>query len=48
MNSVIIPTVTSLLAAVKNYEERGGTASIYVNDDGMQLINSDLAECDTL
>ena len=44
MNSVVIPTVTSLLAAVKHYEERGGTASIYVNDDGMQLVKPDLAE----
>jgi hypothetical protein len=47
MNSVIIPTVMSLLAAVKNYEEHGGTASIYINDDGMQLVKSDLAECNT-
>jgi hypothetical protein len=42
--SVIIPTVTSLLAAVKQYEDQGGTASIYVNDDGMQLVKPDLAE----
>ncbi len=44
LSSVIIPTVTSLLAAVKQYEDQGGTASIYVNDDGMQLVKPDLAE----
>ncbi|KAH0543419.1 hypothetical protein FGG08_002277 [Glutinoglossum americanum] len=42
--SVVIPTVTSLLAAVKYYEELGGTASIYVNDDGMRLVSPDLAK----
>jgi hypothetical protein len=42
--SVIIPTITSLVAAVKYYEARGGTASIFVNDDGMQLVKPDLAE----
>lgn len=34
LKGVIIPTVTSLLAAVRYYEEQGGTASIFVNDDG--------------
>lgn len=44
LKGVIIPTVTSLLTAVKHYEEQGGTASIYVNDDGMQLIKEDMQE----
>ncbi|KAF8242296.1 hypothetical protein K440DRAFT_607581 [Wilcoxina mikolae CBS 423.85] len=44
LKGVIIPTVTSLLAAVKYYEEKGGTASIYVNDDGMQLVKPELQE----
>ena len=41
---VIIPTVTSLQAAIRKYEEQGGTASIFVNDDGMQTVSDDLAE----
>ncbi len=41
-----MPTITSLLAAVKRYEAQGGTASIYVNDDGMQLVKPELAEYD--
>jgi len=42
--SVIMPTVESLLKAIKYYEAQGGTASIYVNEDGMQAITPDLAE----
>jgi hypothetical protein len=41
---VIIPTVTSLQATIRKYEEQGGTASIFVNDDGMQTVSDDLAE----
>jgi hypothetical protein len=41
---VLIPTVKSLLAAIKQYEEHGGSASIYVNDDGMQLIEETVAQ----
>jgi len=44
LKGVIIPTVTTLLAAVRHYEEQGGTASIYVNDDGMQCVKPELAE----
>ncbi|KKY17433.1 hypothetical protein UCRPC4_g05575 [Phaeomoniella chlamydospora] len=44
LKGVIIPTVTSVMAAVKHYEECGGTASIYVNDDGMQIVKPELAE----
>jgi hypothetical protein len=29
---------------VRHYEEQGGTASIYVNEDGMQLVKPELAE----
>ena len=29
---------------MKHYEEQGGTASIYVNDDGMQLVKEDMQE----
>lgn len=41
---MIIPTVESLLKAVRHYEAHGGTASIYVNDDGMRLVKEDLQE----
>ncbi|KAF2815203.1 uncharacterized protein BDZ99DRAFT_485622 [Mytilinidion resinicola] len=44
LKGVIIPTVTSLLDAVKFYEEQGGTASIFVNDDGMRLVQEDMQE----
>jgi hypothetical protein len=44
MNSVIVPTMMSVLAAVQFYEEQGGTASVFINDDGMQCIQPELAE----
>lgn len=37
--SVIRPTVMSVKAAISTYEMQGGTANIFVNDDGMQLIS---------
>ncbi|CAK3736195.1 hypothetical protein CB0940_11695 [Lecanosticta acicola] len=39
--SVIEPTVRSIKAAISTYEMQGGTANIFVNDDGMQLISED-------
>ena len=44
LKGVIIPTVTSLLAAVKHYEDQGGTASIFVNEDGLQCVPTELQE----
>ena len=41
LQSVIIPTVNSLKAAISHYELNGGTASIFVNDDGIQLISEE-------
>lgn len=41
---VIRPTVISLKAAISTYELQGGTANIFVNDDGMQLIPEDEAQ----
>lgn len=38
LRSVIEPTVRSLKAAISTYEMQGGTANIFINDDGMQLI----------
>jgi hypothetical protein len=34
----------SLMAAIQYYEAQGGTASVFVNDDGMQAIEPELAE----
>ncbi|MCJ1373764.1 hypothetical protein MMC20_004993 [Loxospora ochrophaea] len=42
--SVIEPTVKSLKAAISTYEMQGGTANIFVNDDGMQLISEEDAQ----
>ncbi|KUI62661.1 Glucans biosynthesis glucosyltransferase H [Cytospora mali] len=36
---VIRPTVMSVKAAISTYEMQGGTANIFVNDDGMQLVS---------
>jgi hypothetical protein len=44
LKGVIIPTVTSLLAAIKYYEEQGGTASLFVNEDGMRCVSPELQE----
>ena len=35
---VIQPTILSVKAAISTYEMQGGTANIFVNDDGMQLL----------
>ena len=42
--SVIDPTIKSIKAAISTYEMQGGTANIFVNDDGMQLIPADEAQ----
>ncbi|KAK4138796.1 hypothetical protein BT67DRAFT_22463 [Trichocladium antarcticum] len=42
--AVIRPTVVSLKAAISTYEMQGGTANIFVNDDGMQLLAHDEAQ----
>jgi len=39
-----MPTVESLLVAIRYYEAQGSTASIYINEDGMQAVDEDLAE----
>lgn len=38
LQSVIVPTVASLKAAISHYELNGGTASIFINDDGLQIV----------
>ncbi|OQN97140.1 hypothetical protein B0A48_17237 [Cryoendolithus antarcticus] len=35
--NVIAPTIRSLKAAISTYEMQGGSANIFVNEDGMQL-----------
>lgn len=42
--SVIDPTIKSIKAAISTYEMQGGTANIFVNDDGMQIIPADEAQ----
>ncbi|KAI9048625.1 hypothetical protein LZ554_007457 [Drepanopeziza brunnea f. sp. 'monogermtubi'] len=44
LGPVIQPTIISLKAAISTYELQGGTANIFVNDDGMQLISAEQAE----
>jgi hypothetical protein len=44
LKGVIIPTVTSLMAAIAHYEKDGGAASIFICEDGMQTIKPELAE----
>src|SRR5277367_5299573 len=41
---VVDPTVQSLKIAISTYEMQGGTASIFINDDGMQLIPKEEAD----
>ena len=41
---VIMPTIASIKAAISTYEMQGGTANIFVNDDGMQLISEEEAQ----
>lgn len=44
LESVIVPTVKSLKAAISHYELNGGTASIFINDDGLQLLPEEDAQ----
>jgi len=44
LKGVIIPTITSVLKAVNYYEAHGGSATVLVADDGMQLVSEELQE----
>lgn len=44
LEAVIRPTVLSIKAAISTYEMQGGTANIFVSDDGMQLIGAEQAQ----
>ncbi|OAP55210.1 hypothetical protein AYL99_10910 [Fonsecaea erecta] len=39
--SVIAPTVKSIKQAISTYELQGGTANMFINDDGLQLIDEE-------
>lgn len=42
--SVIAPTVKSVKQAMSTYELQGGSANLFVNDDGLQLLGPDERE----
>ena len=44
LRAVIEPTIKSIKAAISTYEMQGGTANIFVNDDGMQLAPEEEAQ----
>lgn len=39
--SVIAPTVKSIKQAISTYELQGGSANVFVNDDGLQIISAE-------
>ncbi|KAI9786304.1 MAG: hypothetical protein M1816_008045 [Peltula sp. TS41687] len=41
LHSVIAPTVRSIKQAISTYELQGGSANIFINDDGVQLISEE-------
>ncbi|KZF20770.1 hypothetical protein L228DRAFT_213107 [Xylona heveae TC161] len=41
LQSVIAPTVKSIKQAISTYELQGGSANIFINDDGLQLISEE-------
>lgn len=44
LHAVIEPTIRSVKAAISTYEMQGGTANIFVNDDGMQIVSENDAK----
>ncbi|KAG9562660.1 hypothetical protein KCV01_g20883, partial [Aureobasidium melanogenum] len=42
--SVIAPTVKSIKQAISTYELQGGSANIFINDDGLQLLDEEERE----
>lgn len=41
LSSVIAPTVKSIKQAISTYELQGGSANMFVNDDGLQILDED-------
>jgi hypothetical protein len=44
LTAVIEPTIKSIKAAISTYEMQGGTANVFINDDGMQLLPEEEAQ----
>jgi cellulose synthase/poly-beta-1,6-N-acetylglucosamine synthase-like glycosyltransferase len=44
LRAVIEPTIRSIKQAMSTYELQGGTANIFINDDGMQLLSAEEAK----
>ena len=44
LESVIMPTVRSIKQAMSTYELQGGSANMFINDDGLQLISEEERE----
>ncbi|KAL5375712.1 hypothetical protein PMIN02_011978 [Paraphaeosphaeria minitans] len=44
LRTVIAPTLRSLKAAISTYEMQGGSANIFINDDGMQMMSDEEAK----
>ncbi|KAI0387103.1 glycosyl transferase family group 2-domain-containing protein [Hypomontagnella monticulosa] len=44
LKGVIMPTIQSLKQCISTYELQGGSANIFVNDDGLQLISAEEAQ----
>jgi hypothetical protein len=44
LEEVIQPTIVSIKKAISTYELQGGSANIFVNDDGLQLISEEERE----
>lgn len=41
LHSVIVPTVKSIKQAISTYELQGGSANMFINDDGLQIISEE-------
>jgi cellulose synthase/poly-beta-1,6-N-acetylglucosamine synthase-like glycosyltransferase len=44
LQAVIVPTIQSIKAAISTYELQGGSANIFINDDGFQLFDDQKRE----
>ena len=44
LKGVIIPTLNSVMAAIRHYQKLGGTASVFVCEDGMQAVPEKVSE----
>jgi hypothetical protein len=44
LSSVIAPTIKSVKQAISTYELQGGSANMFINDDGLQLVSDEERE----